>query len=120
MNAKSGRDLSCRPRRGGSDCITIRHSQTAHLVYAQAHSEELNASSIMACTPSRGDKMPSYDDIYPVPIAVIDDAVELDGFSAQEGDSDVELDGAVLEDLLSDGLVGLDADVLGEIEPDFE
>ena len=90
------------------------------LAYAQAHSEEFNAGSIMARTPSRGDKMPSYDDIYPVPIAIIEEAVELDGFSVQEGDSDVEDDGAVLEELLSAGALGLDADGLGEIEPGFD
>ncbi len=92
------------------------------LAYAQAHSEEFNAGSIMARTPSRGDKMPSYDDIYPVPIAVMEETADLGdaGFSVQEGDSDVEDDGAVLEELLSAGPLGLDGDGLGEIEPGFD
>jgi DNA-directed RNA polymerase subunit beta' len=91
------------------------------LQYAQAHADELNVNNIMARTPSKSsDKMPSYDDIYPVP-AAIEDTSDLGeaGFSVTEGDPDAE-DTSALEDFLSSGDIGLDGDALGDLDGGFE
>ena len=81
----------------------------AALEYAQAHFDELQAGHMMARTPGKSEKMPSYDDIYPVPVAVEDsEALDDAGFSVEEGEPD-DADDAGLEDFLSAGVVDDDA-----------
>ena len=74
------------------------------LAYAESHVDEFQVSNMMARTPGKAEKMPSYDDIYPVPLAIEDTgALDEAGFSVEEGEPDDVDEAAGLDDFLSAG-----------------
>ena len=96
---------------GRKEKVDVIIDETA-LEYAQAHFDELQAGHMMARTPGKGEKMPSYDDIYPVPVAVEDnEALDDAGFSVEEGEPEDTDDAGVDDFLIAEAMGDDSADI---------